>query len=384
MTKVALRSGNWIYFFCGDQYIRVYRPGDTGAGLLDGGPSNISAWRWPEPFGRDGIDAAFRSGTKTYFFRGNQYIRVTRGATGRGTVDPGYPGNISEWRWPGTFGRNTCEGLSSPGIDAAFRDGPLIYFFTGARYIIVDRPGDTGRGTLVNGPSNMDTANGGQWIGDGVDAAFRSGEKIYFFFGDEYVRLTSIDPGFGVVDEGYPRNVAGWGWPREFQERWSRIGSNFTFDNRITTRQRTRLLERHRFAYSQIQTCNHLDEEEREALNAAYHRPIRHGIETEPIDASSCRDWNRIFINFDVLFPKGDDEIAQTLIHEMMHVAGYEHSTRCTPERFNARLCNRIDRPLDGREYFESAPLRAEKCIAGRQSNAECVQTGQRYALNFL
>ncbi|MFC9664684.1 hemopexin repeat-containing protein [Nocardia sp. NPDC127606] len=271
MTKVALRSGDWIYFFAGDQYIRVHRPGDTGAGTLDGGPSNISAWKWPQSFGRNGIDAAFRSGTKTYFFCGNQYIRVTRGATGPGTVDPGYPGNIS-----------------------------------------------------------------------------------------------------------------GWGWPADFRERWSQIGSNFTFDNRITTTRRARLLEQHRRAYSQIRGCNHLNEEERETLIEAYHRPIRHGIETESIDASSCEGWNRIFVNFDVLFPKGDDAIAQTLIHEMMHVAGYPHPVRCTPERFDTRLCARVDRPMDGGTYFESAPLRAEKCIAGRQSDAECIEKGQRYALSFL
>jgi hypothetical protein len=34
---------------------------------------------------------ALYSGTKYYFFSGNQYIRVTRGDLGPGTVDAGYP-----------------------------------------------------------------------------------------------------------------------------------------------------------------------------------------------------------------------------------------------------------------------------------------------------
>jgi hypothetical protein len=50
------------------------------------------------------IDAALHSGTKCYFFDGNQYVRVTRGDTGAGTVDPGYPAPISNWNWPAGFG----------------------------------------------------------------------------------------------------------------------------------------------------------------------------------------------------------------------------------------------------------------------------------------
>ena len=46
------------------------------------------------------IDAALNSGSKCYFFDGDRYIRVTRGDTGPGTVDPGYPAHISTWRWP--------------------------------------------------------------------------------------------------------------------------------------------------------------------------------------------------------------------------------------------------------------------------------------------
>ena len=37
------------------------------------------------------IDAALYSGSRCYFFKGPRYLRVTRGDTGPGTVDPGYP-----------------------------------------------------------------------------------------------------------------------------------------------------------------------------------------------------------------------------------------------------------------------------------------------------
>ena len=104
------------YFFSGNQYIRVTR-GDTGPGVVDAGyPRTISPnWGWGS-FGANGIDAALYSGSKCYFFAGGEYIRVTRGVTGPGTIDPGYPRPIApNWGW-GAFGAN--------GIDA----GPSLAF----------------------------------------------------------------------------------------------------------------------------------------------------------------------------------------------------------------------------------------------------------------
>jgi hypothetical protein len=51
-----------------------------------------------------GISDALYSRTKTYFFDGDRYIRVTRGDVGPGVVDPGCPQPISEWPGPKGFG----------------------------------------------------------------------------------------------------------------------------------------------------------------------------------------------------------------------------------------------------------------------------------------
>src|ERR1700742_3122366 len=106
------------YFFSGDQYIRMTRV-DTGPGTVDPGyPQPISNWGWGN-FGKNGIDAALYSGSKCYFFSGDQYIRVTRGVLWPGTIDAGYPAPISDWGW-GNFGKN--------GIDAALNSGAKSYF----------------------------------------------------------------------------------------------------------------------------------------------------------------------------------------------------------------------------------------------------------------
>jgi Hemopexin len=105
----ALYSGTKCYFFEGNRYVRVTR-GNVGPGRTDDGyPAPISIWGWPGGFGTNGIDAALYSGSKCYFFEGNRYIRVTRGDTGPGTVDPGYPAHIDNWRWPRGF-------AGSPGV----------------------------------------------------------------------------------------------------------------------------------------------------------------------------------------------------------------------------------------------------------------------------
>jgi hypothetical protein len=130
------------YFFSGPWYIRVTR-GDTGPGTQDPGyPKPISAWGWPKGFGSGGIDAALYSGSKCYFFKGPWYVRVTRGTEGPGSQDFDDKHHISEWGWP--------DGFGSGGIDAALWSGPVTYFFSGQSYIRVLR-GDDDFGTPDGG-----------------------------------------------------------------------------------------------------------------------------------------------------------------------------------------------------------------------------------------
>ena len=190
------------YFFKGNQYIRVSRA-DTGAGSVDAGyPAPIGNWDW-HGFGANGIDAALYSGAKCYFFKGDQYIRVTRGVTGAGSVDPGYPAPISNWNW-GAFGAD--------GIDAALYSGAKCYFFKGNQYIRVTR-GDTGAGTVDAGyPAPISHWNWGAFGANGIDAALYSGSKCYFFKGDQYIRVSRSDTGPGTVDPGYPAPISNWNW----------------------------------------------------------------------------------------------------------------------------------------------------------------------------
>ncbi len=208
--NAALYSKSKCYFFADGQYIRVTRT-DTGPGTVDSGyPAKMSAWNWGN-FGKNGIDAALYSKTKCYFFSGDQYIRVTRGDTGPGTVDPGYPEKVSAWNW-GNFGKN--------GIDAALYSGTKCYFFSGDQYIRVTR-GDSGPGTVDHGyPAHISAWGWGEFGKNGIDAALYSGTKCYFFCGDQYIRVTRGDTGPGTVDPGYPQPLSAWRWAAAFADTW--------------------------------------------------------------------------------------------------------------------------------------------------------------------
>ena len=190
------------YFFSGKQYIRVTRSYE-GPGTVDAGyPAAISNWNWGS-FGQNGIDAAMYSGPVDYFFSGNQYIRVTRGATGPGQIDAGYPKPISTWGW-GAFGAN--------GIDAALWSDTACYFFKGNQYIRVTRA-DEGPGTVDTGyPANISVWGWGEFGKNGIDAALNSGPVDYFFSGNQYIRVTRGDEGPGKIDPGYPAPISNWNW----------------------------------------------------------------------------------------------------------------------------------------------------------------------------
>ncbi|WP_405419308.1 hypothetical protein [Streptomyces erythrochromogenes] len=149
--------------------------------------------------------------------------------------------------------------------------------------------------------------------------------------------------------------------------------SHFTFASDISAGNRQRTLDRHRFALMRSTGCNNLSAEEKSKLHGAYDRAIHHTTNTDPnANASAAVGGSSLSVNFGVLFPQGDEEISQTLIHEMMHSAGYTHPTRRDPP--SGSSCARpdpdvFDCPGDNGVYYGTAPLRAEMCIAGDQSD---------------
>jgi hypothetical protein len=141
---------------------------------------------------------------KIYFFKGNEYVRLTENE-----VDANYPKPIANnWRrLPAQFQQN---------IDAALyrESNNKLYFFSDNRYVRL-----TGS-TMDDGyPKTI----AGNWRGlprnfnNGIDAAlwYQPNGKIYFFKGDEYVRMSG-----STMDPGYPRKIKNaWAIP----DAWSDI-----------------------------------------------------------------------------------------------------------------------------------------------------------------
>lgn len=152
--------------------------------------SNIDATLWHE------------DNKKVYFFKGNQYARLTDT-----TMDAGFPKAIAgNWQnMPASFAN---------GIDAAIwrKANNRIYMFKGSQYVRIT-------GTTVDAGFPQPIA--GNWHGlpesftQGIDAAVwrESNDKIYLFKGNQYVRLTDT-----TMDAGYPQPIVGnWqGLPASF------------------------------------------------------------------------------------------------------------------------------------------------------------------------
>lgn len=154
--------------------------------------------------------------------------------------------------------------------------------------------------------------------------------------------------------------------------------SNFTFADDISAENRNRLIARHWIALTRGVACNNLSEAERQALQGAYRRAIHHTTLNDPnANASATVGGSTLNVNFGVLFPQGDEEISQTLIHEMMHCANFSHPDRRDPPPGSSCAAPDpavFDCPNDNGQYYGTAPLRAEFCIAGDQSDASDVR----------
>jgi Hemopexin len=195
------------YIFSGKEYIRIIR-GDADRGYAEhDDPKPLSDWNLPGNFANS-IDTVLYSGSKCYFFKDKEYIRVTRGVDGPGDVDPGYPRPISDWGW-GSFGHN--------GIDAALWCGDVCYFFRGKQYIRVHR-GETDFGTVDTGyPKPISRWGWGSFGANGIDSALYSGSKCYFFSGTQVIRVSRGDEGRGIIDPDFPQDIhVYFNWPGKF------------------------------------------------------------------------------------------------------------------------------------------------------------------------
>jgi|GEM_PF-1566467 len=174
--------------------------------------TGVTPWegaRWPglpEDYYR-GFDAALWSDTnkRIYFFKGNKYVRVNPDDGWK--MEAGYPKPIAG-NWPGLPASFTS------GIDSAIWAESLqkIYFFKGDQYVRVDPNNgwqmDAGypkpiAGNWPNMPADFAT---------GIDASFWShqNDRIYMFKGDQYIRINPSDG--WKTEAGYPKPIAG-NWP---------------------------------------------------------------------------------------------------------------------------------------------------------------------------
>ncbi len=196
------------YFFSGNRYSRYTH----GAGTDQGYPIVTSTeWRgmwtiFPGPYDASIIKY---DGTKYYFFKGSRYVRYTPGSG----VDAGYPKNISG-NWKGLW-----EAMPGP-YDACFyaQMNNKYYFFKGDQYVRMST--GTGGAADAGYPKKIASEWNGMpaVFPPPYDAVVQSKKDLsiyYFFKGNQYVRYkrdVGIDTGVGV----YPQSTE-YRWPGIWQ-----------------------------------------------------------------------------------------------------------------------------------------------------------------------
>lgn len=198
---VWTKKNDKVYFFKGSEYVRV--DPENNWEVDSGYPKAISG-NWPgfPAHFASGVDAAVWNdkSDKVYFFKGSEYIRVD--PNNNWNVEPGYPKPI-EGNWPG-FPAHFATGVEA-GIWTDKNN--KVYFFKGDEYIRVDP--FNGWNVDPGYPKPIEN----NWPGlqtpftNGLDAALWNdkSDKVYFFKGGEYVR---IDPDNNWnVDSYYPRPI---------------------------------------------------------------------------------------------------------------------------------------------------------------------------------
>lgn len=186
----------------------------------------------PEPVWTPTLDAILlRPDGKAFFFRDETYIRYDLAVD---EADAGYPRTVADW-W---------NGLGPGGVDAALeRPDGTAWFFRSDRVVTYDHGVDAavGEGSIaevLGGPWTDRIDAAARWQGedllfrdgqvlswpDGepepvedrwpeagpgpVDAALASGDRLYLFREDRYLRVDAD----GTVSSAYPRPIVFW-WP---------------------------------------------------------------------------------------------------------------------------------------------------------------------------
>jgi len=258
-------------------------------------------------------------------------------------------------------GRNIGPAFKFTGAKAAFNEVDRFVVTIGNMLIVTTRNGDT-FGHEISG-RNIGPA----FKFTGAKAAFNEVDRFVVTIGNMLIVTTRNGDAFGHEISG--RNIG-----PAFQLNPLDI-SNFTFAPDISTENRNRLIDRHKNALASVTACNPLSGAEKDRLFEAYRRAIHHTtLDKAGVNASATVGGSTLNVNFGVLFPQGDEEISQTLIHEMMHCAGFSHPVRRDApagQDCNNPDPNVFDCPNDNGPYYGTPPLRAEFCIAGDQSDVQ-------------
>ena len=190
-SAITLNNGATYLFYSNGEYSRTSRGSN---GFDKGYPTNMpGGWQGlPKQWNKD-IDAAvaFQGSAKSYMFAGGKYVRLNNVK-----VDKGYPANMpGGWKnMPNGWGGN---------VDAAiyFPANKKHYFFKGNEYVrltgtTVDK-GYPARlpGGWIGMPSDFSR---------GIDAATTRAGHVYMIKGDKYIRFTGtkMDKGYPKTING--------------------------------------------------------------------------------------------------------------------------------------------------------------------------------------
>lgn len=195
----------------------------------------------------------------------------------------------------------------------------------------------------------------------GFAGAFPTFEQADYGSGP-VVGLNLLEPGFAAWRDVYQTVL-------DFQ-------SKYTFDPAagFTGGEVRTVMERSAFAYERLADCGGtLTAADVAKVKQAFTKNMNHDLSAAAnANASAPLNGSVIHLNRTNFFSLIAREQAQTVLHEMTHIAGFSHPDRrdCPP-----LMAPNCDNPNDNGPYYGTVPLQAELCIAGVQSDVVCTGT---------